>query len=136
MLTQVRQHYLLSLLQNYLITLTNTFDLLGVSWHNNEFGVGFNKFAERFFKEVDVGLASAVLIAMEDTEEIEVERLLEKPLIGLEDEEDEDMEEGEVVKEEDRDEGEKKEKHLGSVPLTKARLNFLLHLLDDIRSFM
>jgi len=116
---QVRQHYLLCLLQNYLITLTNTLELLGVSWER--LGVGFTQFCDQFFASVGEALARAVVVAMEDTAEEEEATVLRGEEVQVEDEEEEE--------EDGRD------RKLGSIPLTPPRLDFLLHLLDDVRRF-
>lgn len=143
---QVRRHYLLCLLQNYLITLTNTLELLGVGWERLD--IDFNHFAEMFFQAVEEGLARAVLTAMGDTKVEEVEKFLAEPLSlavidqvtkegweeGWQVEEEEEMEE-ENDKVEENNIGGKKEE-LGRIPLTVPRLRFLLHLLDDVRKFM
>ena len=74
--------------------------------------------------KVEIGLLVAVLVAMNDTSEDDIDEYLNNM----------DSVIGNTVKEK-----ESENTHfykLGTVPLSEQRLEFLLHLLDDVRKFV
>lgn len=113
----VRQHYLLDVISNYLIVLTNALDLLGINWE--KFGINFNNFCDRFFEEAEIGLLVAVLVAMNDTSEDDLDEYLNNT-DGVAEEENANLLAAKT----------------GTIPLSPTRLQFLNHLLDDVRKFV
>jgi len=69
----VREYYLLTLLQTYLMVLTNTLELLGVQAHKLD--ISFNEFASRFFEQVPFAVLSAVLMTLQTVSDADIESL-------------------------------------------------------------
>jgi len=114
----VRRYYLLDVISNYLTVLTNALDLLSVSWE--DFGISFHKFCCLFYEQVEVGLLVSIIVAMRDTSEENLEDYL-----------DGSVEEASLLKIAEN----KASSTQSSIPLTAQRLDFLLHLLDDVHKF-
>eukprot|EP00090_Calanus_glacialis_P001330 TRINITY_DN10935_c0_g1_i2.p1 TRINITY_DN10935_c0_g1~~TRINITY_DN10935_c0_g1_i2.p1 ORF type:complete len:452 (-),score=118.69 TRINITY_DN10935_c0_g1_i2:78-1433(-) len=118
----IRRYYLMDVISNYLIVLTNALDILGVNWEM--FGINFNNFCDLFYKEVEVGLLVSVLVAMKDTSKDELDEYLNNV---------ESVDEN--MTSEVKSETIEEHKSI-TISLSKQRLEFLLHLLDDVHKFV
>jgi len=118
----IRQHYLLDVISNYLIVLTNALDLLGTNWE--KFGINFHNFCDRFFKEVEIGLLLAILVAMNDTSTEDINKFLNITDIAIG-----NMDDEKAI-------ASFKSPNINSIPLSPNRLKYLYHLLDDVRKFV
>ena len=69
---EVREHYVVYLLQNYCHVLTTTLELLDVDWVRH-FKLSFPQFLHRFYEHVPHGILTAILqhMKMTDPEELE-----------------------------------------------------------------
>ena len=120
----VKRHYLLELLHNYTTTLTNALELLGV--HHEKFGLTFHQFCKQFFREAELAVVVSILVSMDDTSEEDINNYVNSC--------DEDMEDKETNSDCDKIKDDPHKRI--SVPLSKHRLNYLEHLLDDIHCFL
>ena len=122
---EVREHYIVYLLQNYCHVLTTTLELLDVDWIRH-FQLSFPRFLLRFYEHVPHGILTAILQHMKMTDPEELECLVLQTQVeeccrgcgcccGSEHRTSEDAAQNVYI------------------PLTCDRISFLMSLLDPVR---